>query len=243
MNRIIILKLAVIVLLSFNRTIAGPPFLTDDPQPVDYLHWEFYIASAQEYAAAGVDATSPHIEVNYGVVPDVQLHIVAPLRFIRTNESSVYGYSDTEIGIKYRFLNESENAPQIGVFPMIELPTGKEGPLGNGTIQVFLPIWFQKSWGKVTAYGGGGYWYNPGSDEQNSVFTGWEIQYDISETVTIGGEVYFQTADSRGAGNKRGFNIGGIINIDNYNHILFSLGPRMSDVESTLAYIGYQLTI
>jgi len=25
--------------------LAGPPFVTDDPEPVDYQHWEFYIAS------------------------------------------------------------------------------------------------------------------------------------------------------------------------------------------------------
>ncbi len=27
-----------------SRVSAGPPFLTDDPEPVEYKHWEFYIA-------------------------------------------------------------------------------------------------------------------------------------------------------------------------------------------------------
>ncbi len=28
-----------------SEALSGPPFVTDDPQPVDYQHWEFYIAS------------------------------------------------------------------------------------------------------------------------------------------------------------------------------------------------------
>ena len=31
-------------------TLAGPPFLTDDPEPVPFKHWEFYLFST-------VDAT------------------------------------------------------------------------------------------------------------------------------------------------------------------------------------------
>jgi hypothetical protein len=27
------------------RVLAGPPFVTDDPVPVDYQHWEVYLAS------------------------------------------------------------------------------------------------------------------------------------------------------------------------------------------------------
>lgn len=243
MSKIFILVIVIFVQLSFHEAWAGPPFLTDDPQPVDYLHWEFYVASAQEYGGAKVDATSPHIEVNYGVIPNVQLHIIAPMRYVKTNENTVYGYSDTEIGVKYRFLKESESVPQIGIFPQVELPTGKEGSLGNGDIQTFLPIWFQKSWGKFTTYGGGGFWYNRGNDRKNWAFTGWEFQYDFSDMVTLGGELYFRTPDSQNAGNKRGFNFGGYINIDNSNHILLSFGHSIADEELSAAYVGYLLTI
>jgi len=33
--------------------VAGPPFVTDDPEPVDYRHWEFYIASMHTETADG----------------------------------------------------------------------------------------------------------------------------------------------------------------------------------------------
>ena len=35
----------ILNLLCFQLSYAGPPFFTDDPQPVDFKHWEFYISS------------------------------------------------------------------------------------------------------------------------------------------------------------------------------------------------------
>ncbi len=60
---------------------AGPPFVTDDPEPVDYQHWEFYIASQDAKMGGDWSGTAPHFELNYGVVPDVQLHLIAPLAY------------------------------------------------------------------------------------------------------------------------------------------------------------------
>lgn len=132
---------------------AGPPFKTDDPQPVDYLHWEFYVASMQQFGTSETGATCPHFEVNYGIVPDVQVHLVAPLGYVHTVEGTHYGYSDTEIGVKYRLLQETETLPQIGVFPMIEIPTGNENKqLGTGKVQAYIPAWVQKSWGKLLSF-------------------------------------------------------------------------------------------
>ena len=129
------------------------------------------------------------------MISNVQLHIVAPLGYVRTSGGTHYGYSDTEIGVKYRFVEETETMPQIGSFPLIEIPTGNENEqLGNGEIQVYFPLWIQKSWGKFTSYGGGGVWYNPGPNRKNWTFTGWEIQYDFSEFITLGSEIYYQTA-------------------------------------------------
>jgi len=235
--------LLMFVLMSETAS-AGPPFNTDDPQPVDYLHWEFYLASVQQFERFEVDATLPHVEINYGAVADVQLHIVAPMGYVHTHEGTQYGYSNTEIGIKYRFVRETESTPQIGTFPLVEIPTGdKSKGLSQGKIQAYLPVWIQKSWGKFTTYGGGGFWYNPGEGQRNWVFAGWEAQYDFSKVVTLGGEVYYHTADSRDSRSGAGFNIGGFINFNDENHLLFSFGHSMSGEHLFSAYIGYQVTI
>jgi hypothetical protein len=236
----------IIILFSLISTsaLAGPPFRTDDPQPVDFLHWEFYIASAQQFTTHESDATCPHIEINYGAIPNVQLHIVAPLGYVHTSEGTHFGYSDTELGIKYRFVEETKMLPQIGLFPLIEIPTGNENKqLGNGKIQAYVPLWIQKSWGKLTTYGGGGVWYNPGPDRKNWGFAGWEIQYDFSELLTLGGEINYQTAETQDSESSTGFNLGGFVNVNEHHHILFSLGRTLSGETAFTGYIGYQLTI
>ena len=172
--------LLCVLLIVAPSALAGPPFDTDDPEPVDFLHWEFYLASVQHFQRSESDATLPHVEINYGAFPNIQLHIVAPMVYARANGRTSYGFGDTEIGVKYRFVDETEGTPQIGTFPLVEIPTGDRNKgLGNGQAQVYLPIWVQKSWGDFTTYGGGGFWYNPGMDQRNWVFTGWEAQVRV----------------------------------------------------------------
>ena len=52
---------------------AGPPFITDDPEPVDLGHWEVYGFSAGTHTAADTGGTLGGIEVNYGAAPNLQL--------------------------------------------------------------------------------------------------------------------------------------------------------------------------
>ena len=64
-------------------------------------------------------------------------------------------------------------APQVGTFPLLEVPTGShDRNLGGEQLQTFLPLWLQKSIGPWTAYGRGGYRINPGAHNQNWWFTG-----------------------------------------------------------------------
>ena len=57
----------------------GPPFQTDDPVPVDLHHYEFYIFGGMDGTPAEIDSTGPAFEFNWGAIPRVQLHAIAPL--------------------------------------------------------------------------------------------------------------------------------------------------------------------
>ncbi len=131
--------LAVLIFSLTATSYAGPPFLTDDPEPVELHHWEFYLATQQNQASDGWSGTAPHFEVNYGAVADLQLHMIAPLAYDNPKVgSSHYGLGDMELGFKYRFVHETETLPQIAIFPLIELPTGDDkNGLGNGKSQAF----------------------------------------------------------------------------------------------------------
>ncbi len=224
---------------------AGPPFVTDDPEPVDYQHWEFYIASQDAKMGGDWSGTAPHFELNYGVVPDVQLHLIAPLAYdVPPAGSAHYGYGDTELGVKFRFIQETNYLPQVGIFPLFEVPTGSaRDNLGNGHLQTFLPVWLQKSWGSWTDYGGGGYGINSFSGNQNWNFVGGVLQKQVLPNVLIGAEVYHQSlleTDFPNSGTA--FNVGTVIDFTEHQHLLFSAGRSIDGPTDFQCYIAWQFT-
>jgi hypothetical protein len=207
---------------------AGPPFETDDPEPVETGHWEVYVFSAGAIGAHGSTGLGPSLEVNYGAAPNLQLHLIAPTAYdAPAGSPAVFGIGDTELGAKYRLINPGEHDwyPQIGIFPLVELPSGKASRnLGAGRTQVFLPLWLQKSFGKWTTYGGGGYWINPGPGNRDYWYTGWLLQRQMTEKLMLGGELFHQTASMTGRGGSTGFNLGGQYDLTAHHHLLFSAG-------------------
>lgn len=224
--------------------LAGPPFKTDDPEPVDLGHLEFYVFAAGQRMTGHSAGIGPALEFNYGILPETQFHIVLPLAYDRPQGSpSQRGLGDTEVGFKVRFLHETDTLPQIGIFPLVEIPTGDaDKSLGAGHTQVFVPVWIQKSWGPWTTYGGAGWWRNPGEGNRNWTFTGWLLQRDLGEHLTLGGELFHTTAANLDGRASNGFDLGGQVNFGEKHHLLFSLGRNVSGERQTSFYVGYQLT-
>ncbi len=231
--------------------VAGPPFRTDDPEPVDYQHYEFYTFASGTHVSGDTGAVGPAWEFNYGLIPNGQFHIVAPLAFDSpAGGPTQFGYSDTELGFKYRFVDEDKDGarPMVGVFPMLEVPTGSESRgLGAGHVRAFLPVWLQKSDGDWTTYGGGGYWINHGGDtlDRDYWFFGWELQRKVTDKLAIGGEVFHQTATVIGGSDSTGVNIGAMYDFDERNHLLVSVGTGVQNASETNLfswYVAYQIT-
>jgi hypothetical protein len=71
--------LSALWLIPTVSTLAGPPFRTDDPIPVDYHHGEVYLFSTGTRDSDGTGGVGPAVEFNYGILPDTQFHLIAPL--------------------------------------------------------------------------------------------------------------------------------------------------------------------
>jgi hypothetical protein len=231
---------------------AGPPFVTDDPEPVDYQHYEFYTFTSGTAVSGDTAGVGPAWEFNYGLIPNGQFHVIAPMAFDSpTGGPAQFGYGDTELGFKYRFIQEDKSGPtpMVGVFPLLELPTGDQGAgLGAGHVRAFFPVWVQKDLGNDwLTYGGGGYWINHGGGtlDQDYWFFGWLLQKQVTRQLALGGELFHQTAQTIGGKQTTGFNIGGVYDIDDRNHLLFSAGRALQNASSTNLlswYLGYQIT-
>jgi hypothetical protein len=224
---------------------AGPPYVTDDPEPVEFRHWEFYLATQHSITRAAASGTAPHVEVNYGAWPGLQLHMIAPLAYARPSGGpTFYGVGDIEVGAKFRFIDEGRWWPMVGTFPQFELPTGDASSgLGTGHLHVFIPLWLQKSFGPWTTYGGGGFWVNPGAGNRNYGFVGWLLQRRLSQLATLGTEIFYTTPNQVGGDASLRFNLGLVLDLTEHHHLLLSAGRSIVGDCLFQGYAAYQLTI
>jgi hypothetical protein len=236
---------AVVLLVAPAAALAGPPYVTDDPQPVEYRHWELYLATMPDSTHAGTSGTAPHFEINYGPIPNVQLHAIVPLTYARSNGGPMrYGLGDIELGSKVRFVPEHGLVPMLGTFPLLELPVGdSDKGLGTGRLHGLLPLWLQKSVGAWTTYGGAGYGWNPGPGNRSFWYFGWLLQRRLSDLATLGAELYYTTPDQAGGASNLRFNVGLVLDLSEHNHLLASGGRSIVGEHTFQGYLAYQLTI
>jgi hypothetical protein len=241
--------LAATTILCSTPSLAGPPFRTDDAELVEFQHFEINLFSTGTKASGGWGTVLPALEANYGVLPNVQLHAVLPQGYTApVGGRSGFALGDVELGVKYRFINPGEDDwfPQVAVFPLVEVPVGNQ-KLGfsSGHAQVFLPVWLQKEFGPWTAYGGGGYWINPGAGNKNWGFVGAALWRKVTDQLNVGVEVFHQTSPNATVPGSTGFNIGATYDITENWHLLTSVGTGFQNRNETNQfsyYAGVQLT-
>ncbi|MGH8319439.1 MAG: transporter [Steroidobacteraceae bacterium] len=239
------------------RAIAGPPFQTDDPDPVDLGHYEFYIFSGSDGTPLETDPVGPALEFNWGALPNLQLHAVLSLGAVLPSNDpkfapagigpNAYGLLDTELGVKYRFISQTAYRPEVGIFPMVELPTGSYSRgLGVGKTWYKLPLWIQKNFGPWTTYGGGGYEIVHQVDDKNFAYEGWLLQRDVGEKWTLGGEIFHHGAEGLATPQT---NAATMLDLGGYYYfskpafqLLFAVGHTLVGQPEIYSYLGLYWT-
>ena len=230
---------ALLALLRCGLAHAGPPFLTDDPEPIEPGHWELYAASQGAFARDAAFVTAPHLEANYGAGPGVQFHAIVPAAISwARGDHAHYGLGDVEVGVKLRFVDT--DGWQLGVFPLITLATGSERlGLGGGRTGGLLPLWLQKDAGAWKTYGGGGYRF---AAEGDAVVLGWLVQRRLCDGLALGVEA-FATIPVDQALVALALNLGLVADLSDVQHLLLSAGPSFHGDVIAQAYLAYQLTL
>jgi hypothetical protein len=103
---------------------AGPPYLSDDPEPTDYKHFEIYNFSNGTMTQDGTSGESG-IDFNYGGAPNLQLTAVIPAGYVFPSAGgSMGGLGNIELAAKYRFLTQDVAGIDTAFFPRLFLPSG-----------------------------------------------------------------------------------------------------------------------
>src|SRR5882672_2540443 len=109
---------------SASPAFGGPPYVTDDPEPTDYGHFEIYTFANGTDTRDGVGGEAG-IDFNYGAAPDLQLTAVVPIGYDKSQGTDIsISLGNVELAAKYRFLHQADTGWDVGVFPRLFLPSG-----------------------------------------------------------------------------------------------------------------------
>lgn len=203
---------------------AGPPFLTDDPEPTDAGHWEVYGPLVEAEGRGENFEGSAGAELNYGAAPDLQLTLGLPVAFAHDETGWRHGAGDAAVSAKYRFYHDEEAGFSIAAFPGLTLPTASHG-LGNGKVTALLPVWAQKDMGGWSIFSGGGYAINPGEGHRDYWEGGVAITRQVNPRLLIGVEADRQGADTEGGQAVTSLGLGVIYRLRGPRRLLASGGP------------------
>jgi len=220
--------------------LAGPPYLTDDPDPVDYGHLEVIPFYSIDRAGDGSALQGPGADISYGILPEMHLNLV-PV-FVHTLPDagpSEYGLGDFRVALKWRLVDETDDRPELAIYPAVTFPTGSAARgLGNGQVSYQFPVWLEKNWGAWSSYGGGGWTLNRAPGQRDYFYGGWQVQKQLDAAWTLGGEIFSQ---GRSADDVAGFtvlNLGGSYRFTGSTSLIFTFGHSFAGASHALGFLG-----
>lgn len=220
--------LAVALFLYPVAAWAGPPFMTDDPEPTDTGHWEIYGPIVEGEGRGSAFEGSTGVEINYGAAPDLQLTLGLPAGFAHDDAGWRWGAGDVAVSAKYRFYHDERAGVSIAAFPGIALPTASNG-MGNDKVTALLPVWLQKDVGAWSIFGGGGYAINPGAGNRDYWTGGAAVTRQVGSGLLIGVEADRQGPDTVGGRARTSLGLGAIVPLPSPFRLVASGGPTFSD--------------
>lgn len=216
--------------------VAGPPYVTDDPQPTDLGHWEIYTFASGVHTP-GDTSGEAGIDLNYGAAPNLQLTAVLPAGY-DISDSSHAGAGVVELAAKYKFVRQETSGVDLAVFPRVFVPS-PEARFGPRHVNLFLPVWAEKDFGPWSVFGGGGYTFNPGGQNRNFWTSGLAVTRAVGERLSLGGEVFHQSPDSVEARAFTGVNLGATWRLAPHWVLMAAGGPGVQNAREQGQYDFY----
>lgn len=216
-------------------------FIMDTPVTTPYERVSLDFHSSLSRTDQGSTASLPALMANVGVYPDLQFFAAVPATLIAPKHGGAqYGYGDVRLGVKYRFVHETDTLPSVALYPKITLPSGdsRKG-LGNGKWIGRLPLWLQKQYGNWKFTTGGGYYINPAKQARNYPFGGLLIQLQITKCLMLGNEFVGEGEINSKDKAKLISNFGGSYFFNPHSFLAFSAGHTIIGRKKLVAFLGY----
>ncbi len=211
--------------------IAGPPFLTDDPDTTPRGEYETMVFATGNTTADG-DEGEYGLDFNYGGGDDLQFTAAVPVSYENLNGASRQsGVGNIELAAKIRLLHQDTFGWDVAVFPRLFLPSGSD--LGDQHASLLLPIWIGREGENWSTFGGGGCAINRGGDSQDYCVAGWAVTRRVLPNLQIGGELFHQSADTEGGFASTTLGLGATSDLNEHVHFLGYAGTGLQNRDET----------
>lgn len=218
-----IVAVASLALIWATPALAGPPYITDDPDPTELGKWEVYAFADGVFEEHNYDGGAG-LDVNYGVIDNVQLTATLPLDVDSAARPHV-ARGELEFGVKWRFFENEKSGIAIAVFPRIILPTSREG----GRTSLLLPLWGSWSNDRWSVFGGGGYQLKSGAGTRDNLIEALAVTRKLGERLTLGAEIAHEGSDAIDEEGSTTLGLGAVLALGGPVSLLVSGGPQRGD--------------
>lgn len=224
-------------LCASGPAIAGPPFLTDDPEPTPHGAYEIYTFVSGSWGQSGEEGAAG-VDFNYGGAPDLQLTATVPIAFEHPDgDDLASGLDNVELAAKWRFLHQDDFGLDVAVFPRVFIPSGSS--LSDNHASLLLPVWAGGDWGDTGAFGGGGCAINRGGASQDYCIAGFTLTHRFAPGLRLGAEVFHQTPDEQGGRHSTILGAGATWDISETLHLLGYAGAQLQHRDINGDGVGY----
>ncbi|HUX80587.1 MAG TPA: transporter [Alphaproteobacteria bacterium] len=228
------------IILSLSLQAHAVQYITEDAETTEADHIEFNPSIYETNIKAFNFLEVPSLETNAGIFTDFQGHLITyGALFTPRGGPRAYGYGDTELGIKYRFIHETELLPQIAFYPKVTLATGSgRRGTGYGGPTEAPALWFLKTIGSWKISGGGGYTLIQAPRTSNYAFGGLLLQWEAIKDFTLGSEFYAQGRSLNNYGSTAILTFGATYNFTKTFALQLSVGNNVVGARTLVASVG-----
>lgn len=223
--------------------LAGPPFVTNDPDPPAVGQFEINLPYTLERAPDGARSGQfVTFDINYGADPFTQLSIEVPFTYARPRGGATRaGIGDLLLEYKRRFGTDPRRG-YFGINPQLLLPSGSaRRGLGAGRVSAQLPLLYQKQWGRTVFYTVLRYHLRRGEDGKSYWFLGAAVEREVTPRLKVGAELFGLTPKEVGGRHNLAFNVGFKYSINPGNVFMFSAGRSFRGDPDLMLFVGWKL--
>ena len=224
--------------------------LTDDPGTPGPGKWEINVGWTTERTPGLTQMALPELDLNYGIGDRVELTYFVDYENLQgAGQGSRWGFSDSELAVKWRFFDDEAGGNQLSVYPQVGFLTpgthSNRRGLADGGTTYQLPMEFEHDFrqlsvnlelGRAFAQGSGkGGWFG-GVCLGHAINKGWDIDCEVHVD-----------ADARASRGEAVADVATRFNLSEHTTLMLLVGRDISNSAgppvSLMSYVGLQFRL